>query len=363
MSGAALRQEPASTPASGRADGPWSAAEEAAMGRALALAGERGPAVAPNPWVGCVVLGPEGQVVGEGATEPPGGRHAEVVALEAAGAAARGGTLVVTLEPCSHHGRTPPCVDAVLAAGVRRVVVGLEDPDPRVQGRGLAALAAGGVEVRSGLRAEAVEEQLAPYLTHRRTGRPYVVLKLAASLDGRIAAPDRSSKWLTGPEARADVHRLRAASQAVLVGAGTVRADDPELTVRLPGHAEDRQPLRVVLGAVPPGARVEPAEQVGGDLVTVLEDLGRRGVLQLLVEGGAAVAHAFHAAGLVDRYVFYYAPALFGGADALPMFAGPGAQSMGALWRGRIVGVARLGDDLKVELVPARPGRPGGKVA
>jgi len=341
----------------------WSAAEEAAMVRALSLAEGRQGAVAPNPGVGCVVLGPDGQVVGAGVTEPPGGRHAEVVALEAAGEAARGGTLVVTLEPCSHQGRTPPCVEAIVRAGVRRVVVGLEDPDLRVQGAGLAALGAAGVEVVRGCRSEAVEEQLAAYLTHRRTGRPYVVLKLAASLDGRIAAPDRTSKWLTGPEARADVHRLRAASQAVLVGAGTIRTDDPELTVRLPEATEVHQPLRVVLGAVPPGARVEPAEQVGGDLEAILDDLGRRGVLQLLVEGGAAVAHAFHAAGLVDRYVFYYAPVLFGGADALPMFAGPGAPSIASVWRGRVVSVQRLGEDLKVELVPARPGRTRGKVA
>src|SRR5438270_18188 len=173
-------------------------------------------------------------------------------------------------------------------------------------------------------------------------------LKLAASLDGRIAAPDGASRWITGDEARADAHRLRAESDAVLVGAGTVKADDPELTVRLVPAA--RQPLRVVLGRAPAGARCQPALELGGDLADVLDELGRRDVLQLLVEGGAHVAGAFHRAGLVDRYIFYIAPALFGGDDARPMFAGAGAATMADVWRGHIVSVERLGDDLRVEL-------------
>jgi diaminohydroxyphosphoribosylaminopyrimidine deaminase/5-amino-6-(5-phosphoribosylamino)uracil reductase len=182
-----------------------------------------------------------------------------------------------------------------------------------------------------------------------------VVLKLAATLDGRIAAPDGSSQWLTGAEARADAHRLRAESDAVLVGAGTVRSDDPELTVRL-APAPEHQPLRVVLGHAPDGARVHPALETGGDLGAVLDELGGKGVLQLLVEGGARVAHAFHSARLVDRYVLYMVPALFGGDDALGMFGGPGAQSMAELWRGRFVSVTRLGDDLRVELAPPLAG-------
>jgi diaminohydroxyphosphoribosylaminopyrimidine deaminase/5-amino-6-(5-phosphoribosylamino)uracil reductase len=173
---------------------------------------------------------------------------------------------------------------------------------------------------------------------------------LAASLDARTAAPDGSSRWITGPEARRDVHRLRAASDAVLVGAGTVRTDDPELTVRLGEETPERQPLRVVLGTAPADAKVHPALELNGDLDDVLAELGRRGVLQVLVEGGASVAHAFHQAGLVDRYVLYLAPTFFGGDDGRPLFAGPGAGTIDAVWRGKLVSVERLGDDLRVEV-------------
>ncbi len=325
-----------------------------AITRALELARSVRTRTSPNPWVGCVIAAASSGTGSaplrfEGATEAPGGRHAEVVALEAAGEAARGATLYTTLEPCAHHGRTPPCATAVVQAGVSRVVLSVRDPDPQVAGTGVATLRQAGVEVTEGVgRAEATE-LLAPYLKHRRTGRPWVVLKLAVTLDGRIAAPDGSSKWLTGPEARADAQRLRAESDAVLVGAGTVRADDPALTVRTdpsPAH----QPLRVVLGRAPDAARVAPALEAEGDPGHVLEQLGDKGVLQVLVEGGANVAHQFHAAGLVDRYVLYVAPALFGGDDARPLFAGPGARTMAELWRGRLVSVERLGGDLRVEL-------------
>jgi diaminohydroxyphosphoribosylaminopyrimidine deaminase/5-amino-6-(5-phosphoribosylamino)uracil reductase len=316
------------------------------MVRALELAASVRASTSPNPWVGAVLVAPDGRRF-EGATRPPGGPHAEVVALEAAGEAARGATLYVTLEPCAHHGRTPPCADAIAAAGVGRVVAALEDPDPAVAGRGFARLRAAGVEVEVGPGAAAAAELLAPYLKHRRTGRPWVVVKLAATLDGRTAAPDGTSRWITGEAARRDVHRLRAESDAVLVGAGTVRADDPELTVR---HVAGRDPLRVVLGTAPPGARVHPCLELAGDLGEVLDALGRRGVLQLLVEGGPTVAGAFHRAGLVDRYVLYLAPALFGGDDARAMFAGPGAGTIDDVWRGRILSVTRLGDDLRVEL-------------
>jgi diaminohydroxyphosphoribosylaminopyrimidine deaminase/5-amino-6-(5-phosphoribosylamino)uracil reductase len=319
------------------------------MGEALALGESVRGTTSPNPWVGCVVL-PGGF---RGATRPPGGAHAEVVALNAAGEAARGATLVTTLEPCAHTGRTAPCVDAILAAGIRRVVIGVEDPDPVVRGAGIAALRAAGVAVDVGLREQEVRAYLAPYLKQRTTGRPWVVLKLAATLDGRIAAPDGSSRWITGPEARADAHRLRAASDAVVVGAGTVRTDDPALTLR---HADGRDPLRVVLGRAQKGARVHPALELEGDLGAVLDDLGGRGVLQVLVEGGATVAGAFHRAGLVDRYVFYLAPVLLGGDDGRPMLAGPGAATLADAWRGRMTAVERLGDDLRVELAP-REGR------
>jgi diaminohydroxyphosphoribosylaminopyrimidine deaminase / 5-amino-6-(5-phosphoribosylamino)uracil reductase len=327
------------------------------MDRAIAVAASARRRVSPRPWVGAVVVTTDGQVF-TGATDGRTGPHAEVVALRAAGDRARGGTLYATLEPCSHVGRTGPCADAVIAAGIGRCVVGVADPDPLVAGQGIARLLVAGVDVEVGLRAAEVGDQLAPYLTHRRTGRPYVVLKLAASLDGRSAAPDGTSQWITGPEARADAHRLRADSDAILVGAGTVRADDPSLTVRLPDpDAADVEPLRVVLGTAPAGAAVHPCLELSGDLGAVLDDLGRRGVLQLMVEGGAAVAHDFHAAGLVDRYVLYLSPSLFGGDDARPLLAGAGVPTIAELWRGEIVDIRRVGPDLRVDLVPAAESR------
>ncbi|HYZ98479.1 MAG TPA: dihydrofolate reductase family protein, partial [Acidimicrobiales bacterium] len=229
------------------------------------------------------------------------------------------------------------------------VVVGVTDPDPRVAGEGIARLRSAGIEVTAGVGADVVGAQLAPYLKHRATGRPYVVLKLATSLDGRTAAPDGTSRWITGEVARADAHRLRAESDAVLVGAGTVRVDDAELTVR---HVPGRDPLRVVLGTAPADAKVHPALELAGDLGSALDELGGRGVLQLLVEGGASVAGAFHRAGLVDRYVLYLAPVLLGGDDARGLFTGPGAATMAEAWRGRIAAVTTLGDDLRVDLHP-----------
>ena len=316
------------------------------MRRAVALAAGVRTTTSPNPWVGAVIE-PGGY---EGVTQPPGGPHAEVVALRAAGDAARGATLYVTLEPCPHTGRTGPCVDAIVDAGVARVVVGVEDPDERVRGAGVRALRAAGVTVDVGDGAGEIREKLAPYHKHRSTGRPWVVLKLAATLDGRTAAPDGSSRWITGEAARADAHRLRAESDAVIVGAGTVRADDPSLTVRA---VAGRDPLRVVLGKAPEDARVRPALELTGDLGDILDDLGSRGVLQALVEGGATVAGELHRAGLVDRYVLYLAPALFGGDDARPLFAGPGAPTMADVWRGRLLSVTRLGDDVRIECSPA----------
>ena len=317
-----------------------------AMDRALALAASVRTSTAPNPWVGCVLESPDGRIF-EGATAPPGGPHAEAAALALAGDAAQGATAWVTLEPCSHHGRTPPCADALIAAGVRRVVVALVDPDAQVAGEGVDRLRQAGIEVEVGLRAEQGRALLAPYLKHRTTGRPWVVLKLAASLDGRTAAPDGTSQWITGEEARVDAHRLRAESDAVLVGAGTVRLDDPSLTVR---HIDGPDPLRVVLGKAPEGAKVHPCLELTGDLGEVLDELGRRGILQVLVEGGATVAGEFHQAGLVDRYVLYLAPVLFGGDDGRGVFTGAGSPTIADVWRGRIVSVAQLGADLRVEL-------------
>jgi diaminohydroxyphosphoribosylaminopyrimidine deaminase / 5-amino-6-(5-phosphoribosylamino)uracil reductase len=329
----------------------------ALMRRAIVLAGKVRGTTSPNPWVGCVVV-PDGlddpsriESVFEGATSPPGGPHAEVTALKVAGDRAKGSTLYTTLEPCPHQGRTPPCTDAIVASGVKRVVVGILDPDRSVEGRGVEALRQAGIQVTVGVAGSEVEEQLAAYLTHRRTGRPFVILKLAATMDGRIAAPDGSSRWITGPESRDDAHELRRMSDAVLVGAATVRSDDPELTVRTePVPAS--QPLRVVLGRVPAGSRVLPAVELSGEPGEVLDELGDRGVLQLLVEGGAHVAADFHRARVVDRYVLYFAPALFGGDDAVPLFAGTGAATMEQLWRGTLVSIERLGDDVRMELAP-----------
>ncbi len=331
-------------------DGEW-------MTRALEAAGRVQGLTAPNPWVGAVVVPAtgDGDTWFSAATSPPGGPHAEAAALAAAGPLADLATLYVTLEPCAHHGRTPPCTEAIIHSGIRRVVVGIEDPDPQVSGRGMAALRAAGIQVDIGVEAETVNEQLVAYLKHRRTGRPWVVLKMAATLDGGTAAQDGTSQWITGPAARTDAHRLRARSDAVLVGAGTVRADDPALTVRLSPddpyfRSPAQQPIRVVLGKAPTGAAVWPVLELRGDLGQVLDDLGSRGIVQVLVEGGATVAHAFHRSGLVDRYVLYLAPALFGGNDARPLFDGPGASTLGELWRGRVLSVTSLEGDLRVEL-------------
>lgn len=325
---------------------------EQMMGRAIARAEHSRWLASPNPWVGAVVVADDGTSF-EGGTQRPGGPHAERVALAAAGARARGATLYTTLEPCGHTGRTGPCTEAIVAAGVARVVVALEDPDPLVAGTGLAQLERAGIEVIVGPGAARAERQLEPYLHHRRTGRPFVVLKLAASMDGRTAAADGTSKWITGPEARADAHRLRAESDAILVGAGTVRADDPRLTVRGLLAADGRpprEPLRVVLGSAPAEAAVHPCLELDGDLMAVLEELGRRDVVQLMVEGGATVAAAFVRAGLVDRCVIYLAPMVMGGDDGTPMFAGPGAATLADALRGSIVAVDRLGPDLRIEL-------------
>jgi diaminohydroxyphosphoribosylaminopyrimidine deaminase/5-amino-6-(5-phosphoribosylamino)uracil reductase len=344
-----VEEDPSSTPAG-------------LMARAIECAAAVRTTTSPNPWVGCVIVTADGRRF-EGATQPPGGPHAEATALAAARATEpavdlAGSLAVVTLEPCSHHGRTPPCADALIAAGVGRVVVGILDPDPQVAGRGIARLRDAGIDVElaGGAVADAVTDLLAPYLTHRRTGRPHVVLKLAASLDGRTAAPDGTSQWITGEAARIDAHRLRAESDAILVGAGTVRADDPSLTVRH-GVLDERggtDPLRVVLGTAPPGAKVHPCVELSGDLGDVLDDLGQRGVVQLMIEGGATVASAFHRAGLVDRYVVYLAPVLFGGDDAVGLFHGVGAATMADVWRGRIVAATRLGDDLRVDVIPQK---------
>ena len=324
--------------------------DENPMRRAIELAASARLVTSPNPWVGCVIVAADGRVF-EGATEAPGQRHAEIVALDAAraaGADLTGATVFTTLEPCSHHGRTPPCTDALVAAGVARVVSAIEDPDPQVAGRGFAQLRAAGIDVKSGVLADDVREQLRPYIHHRLTGRPFVVLKLASTLDGRTAAADGSSQWITGDDARRAVHRLRAESDAVIVGAGTVRADDPSLTTRL---VDGPSPRRIVLGQAPKGAKVHPCTEWSGPIKDLLTQLGDDGVVQVLVEGGATVAAAFHQQGLVDRYVLHLAPA-FLGSNAKPVFADQHGATMNDIWRGRLVSVRTLGGDIEVILDP-----------
>jgi diaminohydroxyphosphoribosylaminopyrimidine deaminase / 5-amino-6-(5-phosphoribosylamino)uracil reductase len=375
--------------------------DEAWMARAVALAeGGRGTA-SPNPMVGAVLVR-DGRVVGEGFHRAAGLAHAEAVALAAAAELAAGATCYVTLEPCAHHGRTPPCADALVAAGVARVVAAVPDPDPRVGGAGLARLRAAGVRVEVGTGAEAAAEQNAAYLTHRRLGRPRITLKAAASLDGKVAAPDGTSQWITGPSALADAHRLRAEADAVCVGAGTALADDPRLTVRLPGWS-GRQPLRVVVDAAgrveatghlfdgeaetlvattpaAPAAAVdawkaagaevlicEPTATVGGgsggaegappvgqvDLHDLTRALGERGVLELLVEGGPRLQASLWAAGLADRLVWYLAPLAIGG-EAAPGLLGAGAATLADARRLRLASVDRLGDDLRLVAYPGQ---------
>ena len=310
----------------------------------------------PNPPVGAVILSAGGDVAGVGATQPAGGPHAEVMALEAAGKQACGGTAVVTLEPCNHHGRTPPCVEALLAAGIAKVVYAVADPNPVAAG-GAQRLHEAGIAVTGGLCADEVSAgPLREWLHRQRTGRPHVTWKFATSIDGRSAAADGSSQWITSEAARADLHLRRAAADAILVGTGTVFADDPSLTARLPdGSLAPRQPLRVVVGR-----REIPSESLvlSDDSLTVaLHTRDPREVLaaladrtDVLLEGGPTLAGAFLRAGLVDRILAYVAPMLLGGPVTAVDDVGV-ANIAGAL-RWRYDGVQQIGPDLLLSLVP-----------
>jgi diaminohydroxyphosphoribosylaminopyrimidine deaminase/5-amino-6-(5-phosphoribosylamino)uracil reductase len=328
------------------------------MRRAIELSRAVLGTTSPNPPVGAVVLDQQGEPVGEGATAPPGGAHAEVAALHQAGPRASGGMLVCTLEPCKHSGRTGPCTTAIAEAGIARVVFACEDPS-ELAGGGAAVLRAAGIEVVAGVLAEEVADgPLAAWLHAQRTGRPFVTWKYAATLDGRAAAADGSSRWITGEEARADVHRLRAEVDAVVVGVGTVLADDPELTVRPdPG----RQPLRVVVdsdGRTPASARVR--DDSAPTLILTERDTGRhdpagvltvlhdRGVVSVLLEGGPTLAAAFMTAGLVDRVVGYVAPALLGA--GMSAIGDLGVGTITDALRLRLCEVQRVGDDVRLTL-------------
>lgn len=348
--------------------------------------------VVPLPAVGCVLVGADGTEIASGATEPPGGPHAEAAALAAAGTRARGATLYTTLEPCAHQGRTAPCADAIIAAGVARVVSAIEDPDPRVAGAGHQRLRAAGVEVTVGPGAAGVNEDLEAYLHHRRTGRPFCVVKTAMSLDARVAAADGTSQWITGVEARADAHRLRAGSQAIVVGAETAIVDQPSLTVRGADPAPRTPPTRVLLdstGRVPAvgplfdselaptavfttagasvdavaawtgaGAKVETVRSGphgrGVDLLDVLGRLGADGVLQVLVEGGPTLHASFLSAGLADRIVTYVAPLVLG-VEGRPAFAIDGPATLADTPRWRVVHTASVGVDTRIDYEPVGP--------
>jgi diaminohydroxyphosphoribosylaminopyrimidine deaminase/5-amino-6-(5-phosphoribosylamino)uracil reductase len=355
-------------------------AEGAYMDRAIALARKGLGLAPPNPMVGAIVVS-DGRVVGEGWHEGPGTEHAEVMALRHAGPRARGATLFVTLEPCSHQGRTGPCAPVVADAGVARVVAAVRDPNPAVDGRGFEILRERGVAVEHGPRAEEAADLIKGFATSMTEARPFVTLKLAASLDGKIAARDGSSTWITGEESRRDAHELRARSGAIVVGAGTAVADRPRLTVRLDGY-RGRQPLRVVVDAsgrtAPEGplfdgtapTMVATSSRAAGEtreawasagatvvevgdqaisLASLMDHLWRaEGVQEVLIEGGSALAWSVVAEGVVDRFVLYIAPKLIGGESAPSILGGKGFESLADARSLDITSVTRLGQDLKV---------------
>jgi diaminohydroxyphosphoribosylaminopyrimidine deaminase/5-amino-6-(5-phosphoribosylamino)uracil reductase len=285
------------------------------MRHALTLAARALGRVAPNPAVGCVIVAPDGRIVGRGMTQDSGRPHAETVAVAQAGTAARGATAYVTLEPCAHHGRTPPCADALAAAGIARVVAAVEDPDSRVEGQGFTKLRAAGIDVVTGLMEMEASALNAGFFLRVRENRPLVTLKLAQSADHKTIPPYGADRWITGKEAQRFAHLLRAKHDAILVGVNTVIEDDPELTVRL-ADLEKYSPLRVVLdrkGRMPGTAKLAKPDTLvlSGDIPTVLATLAVRGVTRLLVEGGATVARAF--ADVADRLELFTAPQMLGG--------------------------------------------------
>lgn len=342
---------------------------------------------APNPAVGAVIVR-DGEVVGRGRTQPPGQAHAEVMALREAGDAARGGTMYVTLEPHNHQGRTPPCTEAIIEAGIEAVHYSLDDPNPDVAGSGARRLREAGISVTVGDGAEESVRLLEGYLKHRRTGMPAVVVKFAASLDGRVASASGDAKWVSGPEAREWVHRLRTRVDAILVGSGTVLADDPELTARPAGNGTPNQPLRVVLdsrGRIPPTARVLGAgslvvtaeastaewraqiEATGAECLvlpvegksvafeSVLKHLGARGVLTVLVEGGGTLLGALFDQHAVDRLYAVIASIIIGAREAPSAVSGRGAQVMAEASRLSELSIEHLGEDTLIAGVPVWP--------
>ncbi len=362
------------------------------MQRALDLARGALGATSPNPSVGAVIVR-DGEIVGEGCAQPPPGDHAETVALKQAGESARGAAMYVTLEPCTHFGRTPPCVDAIIEAGIAEVHYAMADPDPNVDGGGHRKLEAAGIAVRVGEGEAEARRINEAFIKHRTKGMPFVIAKFAASLDGRIAAASGDSRWVSGPEAREWAHDLRTKIDAILVGSSTVVVDDPLLTARPGGKDAERQPLRVVVdsrGRTPPMARVLggpartliatlkgassasggwrsslraagaevlelPSEGERVDLAALLRELAGRDVLSLLVEGGGVILGSFFDAGLVDKLHAVIAPIVVGAEDAPAAVAGRGAYRMADALRLRDITVDRLGEDLLVTGYPQYP--------
>lgn len=360
----------------------FTATDHAMMARALRLAERGAYTTKPNPMVGCVIAHGD-DVVAEGWHERAGGPHAEIVALQAAGDRARGATAYVTLEPCAHHGKTPPCTDALIAAGIGRVVAAMRDPFPQVDGTGFEALRAAGIAVEHGLMAAAARRLNHGFLSRVERERPWVRVKLATSLDGRTALANGDSKWISGEAARRDVMHWRARAGAILTGAGTVLADDPQLTVRFDDDTPFVPPLRVVLD---PGLATVGRGRVRGgdaptlyfhapdakpprgfdaahvavrmrdgllDLQAVLQALAARGINEVQVEAGATLAGALLRAGLVDEVLLYVAPILLG-ADARPLFDGLRIDEMSQRLRLQTVESRRIGDDLRLLLRPER---------
>jgi len=350
------------------------------MARALELSVKGVGQVSPGPLVGCVVVSPAGEIVGEGFYIFEKTKHAETIALETAGEKARGGTAYVSLEPHAHHGRTPPCTDALLAAGIKRVVAPIEDLNPRVSGKGFAHLRAASIAVETGLMREEAEQINEAYLHYMSTGMPFVHLKLAVSLDGKIATRTRDSRWITGVESRARAHELRHEYDAILVGAGTVETDDPQLSDRS-GLPRRRPLVRVVLDdevRLSPDSQlaaskapvivfgnesanhadvlraqgVEVVNSTRGDLCGVLLALGSRSIQSVLVEGGSTVAGEFIDAGLVNKVTFLIAPKIIGGVTAPSAIGGSGVATMAEALELERLTVTKRGDDLEITAYP-----------
>lgn len=354
------------------------------MRRALVLAKRGEGKTSPNPAVGCVIVR-DGAIVGEGWHRRAGTPHAEVHALRQAGELARNADVYVTLEPCSHYGKTPPCADALVEAGVRRVFVGMVDPNPKVSGRGIQRLQSAGIEVVAGILEAGCRRLNEPFVKHVTTGLPFVVLKSAMTMDGKTATSTGDSRWITNEKSRHYVHQLRSKVDGIMVGVGTVIADDPQLTARIP---RGRDPLRIVVDSslrIPPDSRIlrqesavttvvatiskdlnriaclqSPGVEIlecnedGGtvDLRDLLARLGSRGVQSVLIEGGSTLAGRALRAGLIDKFVLFYAPKFLGGADGFGLFSGPASRMMDECRRLKDVTVRRFGDDVMIEAYP-----------